>query len=305
MIPALFTTVLFALAAVCATQSARALGPVRANFYRLALAVCLLGGWALGFGDAYSGGVSALFFLAGAIGFGGGGHCVFRAFPLLGSTLSLLVVECAAAVSSAVLGWVFLDAAVTPRQGVCAMLAIGGVLVGLGPFHLPEAPRRGLWLGAGLAATAALAQGASWTISKAAFNLLHEQGGSLDGLSAAFQRLLGGWVIAAAAFLALRRRNGAGMNQLGTAASRSSRGVGGWVLGNALAGPVLGVSCMLWAIRSVENPGIVQTVVATATLVSVPFSRRLEHRPLGWNYFCGAGLSILGVAGLMLSLPPA
>ena len=57
------------------------------------------------------------------------------------------------------------------------------------------------------------------------------------------------------------------------------------MVANALAGPVFGVGCMLWAIREVGNPGVVQAVVATATLVSVPFSRRLEGRILRPNYF--------------------
>ena len=71
-------------------------------------------------------------------------------------------------------------------------------------------------------------------------------------------------------------------------------------MGNALAGPVLGVSCMLWAIREVGNPGLVQAVVATATLITVPMARRLEGRVFGINYFVGAGLSISGIAGLLM-----
>jgi drug/metabolite transporter (DMT)-like permease len=72
------------------------------------------------------------------------------------------------------------------------------------------------------------------------------------------------------------------------------------VAANALAGPVLGVGCMLWAIREVGNPGLVQAVVATATLVSVPLSRRLEHRVFKIQYFAGALIAVAGVALLVL-----
>ena len=305
MLPALLSTFLFALTAVCATQAAVLLGGIRANLGRLLVAVVLLAIWAHAWGNGWGGGQFERLFLAGAIGFGLGGLCMFQAFPRIGSTLSLLVVECAAAVSTAGLSWWFLGAALTPLQIVSGLVSIGGVLVGLAPFRLPDLPRRTLIAGAVYAAVASVGQGISWTLSKSAFLRIEAAGDALEPLSAAYQRLLGGVTVALiAAFLAWAIR--VGRRDL---RERASTGVDPepwsvrarfWVVTNALARPVFGVGCVLWAIREVGNPGIVQAVVATATLVSVPMARRLEFRRLRSNYYLGAGLSILGTAGLIL-----
>lgn len=299
---ALCTSFLFALTAVCATQATKALGSNRANLFRLIIAVVLLGLWAHVLGQGLGGGALGTFILAGAIGFGGGGWCMFQAFPRIGSTLSLLVVECAATLSSAALAWIVLGAALSPIQIACALLAISGVVLGLVPFQLPELPRRQLLVGAAFAAVASMAQGASWTLSKAAFMQLQREDIALDGLTAAYQRLLGGVAVAAVIYAAAALRKSRQNDPVINDPKLSGRGIA-WSAGNALTGPVLGVGCMLWAIREVGNPGLVQAVVATATLLSVPFARRLERRTLRWPFFIGTTLSILGVAGLLLLNP--
>ncbi len=293
MFPALLTTLLFAATALCATQAALAFGPVRANLGRLAVAVVLLGLWAHLFGGGLGGGRLGLFMLAGAIGFGAGGWCMFHAFPRIGSTLSLLVVECAAAVTATVFAWWTFGAALTPRQIGLALLIFAGLITALGPYELPQAPRRVLLAGAGFAALAAVGQGLSWTLTKAAFIELQRAGVQLDQLTAAYQRLLGGVAVAAVIFFLSARRLRAAPSGAGTRAYL-------WILANALAGPVLGVSCMLWAIRQVDNPGLVQAVVATATLFTVPVARRLERRAFHANYFLGAALAIAAVAALVV-----
>jgi len=297
MFPALLTTLLFATTAVCATQAALAFGPVRANLGRLAVAVVLLGLWAHLFGGGHGGGRLGLFALAGAIGFGAGGWCMFQAFPRIGSTLSLLVVECAAAVTATVFAWWAFGAALTPRQLGLALLILAGVVYALGPYELPRAPRRTLLAGAGFAALAAVGQGLSWTLTKAAFIDLQRAGVQLDQLTAAYQRLLGGVAIAAVIFLVARfvMRDRAPA-QRPAPPQRAYL----WILANALAGPVLGVSCMLWAIRQVDNPGLVQAVVATATLFTVPAARRLEQRAFRRHYFIGAAVALAAVAALVV-----
>lgn len=306
MLPALLTTLLFALTAVCATQAALVFGGTRANFGRLLIAVILLGFWAHLWGKGWSGGEFGRLYLAGAIGFGLGGLCMFQAFPRIGSTLSLLVVECAAAVTTGVLAWWVLGAALSPLQIICGLVSIGGVLIGLAPYRLPDVPRPVLIAGAAFAAVASIGQGISWTLTKSAFIRIQAAGQSLDPFSAAYQRLLGGATVALAAVVllvvirAVNGRNSATHPLARTGDQRPPARAYFWVVANALAGPVLGVGCMLWAIREVGNPGVVQAVVATATLVSVPFARRLERRDLRPNYYFGAALSVLGTAGLLI-----
>lgn len=301
MFPALLATGFFSLAGVCATQSARIFGPLRGNLGRLLVAVVGLGLWAHTGGGGLGGGRRELLALAGALGFGAGGWCMFQAFPRLGSTLSLLVVECAAALFAIALGWWFLGAALTVPQGGLALLILVGVGVALGPYRLPPASRRTRLVGVLFATLAAGGQGLSWTLTKAVFIDLRQAGVALDELTAAYQRLLGGLVVALALFLAhhLAARWRPDQNSDPPLAGiRLAQW--GWIPANALAGPILGVTCMLWALRQVDNPGLVQAVVATATLFTVPLARRLEQRTFRLPYFAGTALALTAVAMLVL-----
>jgi drug/metabolite transporter (DMT)-like permease len=57
---------------------------------------------------------------------------------------------------------------------------------------------------------------------------------------------------------------------------------------------------MLWAISLVANPGLVQAVAATATLLTVPFASRLERARPKLPYFLGCLLALGGTAALIL-----
>jgi drug/metabolite transporter (DMT)-like permease len=304
--PALLTTLLFALTAVCATQSALAFGPERANLGRLLIAVLLLGAWSHGFGQGFGGGQLPLLVLAGMIGFGAGGWCMFQAFPRIGSTLALLVVECAAALVALLLGWIFLGAAISPSQALFTALILGGLFYALAPYHLPGGSPASLWTGVGFTVLGALGQGISWVLTKTAFLNLLDSGEELGHLTAAYQRLIGGFFLALVIVVLSRAwpRGAAFAGAGGSPFLRTgARRGGAWMLANALAGPVLGVSAMMWAIRSVGNPGLVQAVVATATLFSVPLSRLTENRRFRPNYFLGTFLALSGVGGLLLVSP--
>lgn len=297
---AVLTALLFALTGVCATQASRLLGAARANFWRLLLALVVLGAWAHLRGQGLSGGAGHWFFLAGGIGFGLGGWCVFQSLRRIGSTLTLLIVECAAAIFAGAIGWIWLGATLTAAEMAFAGLIICGIVVGASPRILPNLERGKLLAGIALASAAALFQAISFNLSRHAFTLIEIRGAQMDSLTAAYQRLIGGALIALC-LLALTRiwaRN-----------HLSDRPTGGpfqsplpapvWVGLNALFGPVLGVSCMLWAIRLVENPGLVQSVAATATLLTIPFAWRLEGVRPGWRYYLGCLLALVGVLGLM------
>ncbi|MEX0326434.1 MAG: EamA family transporter [Puniceicoccaceae bacterium] len=305
MAPAILTTLLFSMTAVFATRAAMALGPVRANMWRLLVAVGLLALYAHGFGHGLGGGQFLTFFLAGMVGFGAGGWCMFQAFPRIGSTLSLLVVECSAAVLTVILAWVLLGELISFLQLFLIVLVIGGLLIALAPFKLPIVSRKALLAGMAFAALAACGQSVSWILTKLAFVRLELAGTGIDPLSAAYQRLIGGASLGVLVFLLHWASSGKG-SDVGTASPaylpfpRIRPFV--WVTANALAGPVLGVSCMLWAIREVNNPGLVQAVVATATLFTVPLAKHMERRIFRPHYFIGATASLAGVAGLVLGV---
>lgn len=315
MFPAALTALLFALTGVCATQAARAFGGGRANFLRLLVALAALTLWAHGPGGGWKGGVLSWFLLAGAVGFGLGGWCMFQALPRLGSTLSLLTVETTSALFAGAIGWAVLGAALSPAEVGFSMIVLWGVVLGLWPgrHRLPD-EGQGMAFGVVMAVTAALAQAVSFNLSRHAFSLVQATGQAIDPLTASYQRLLGGAAMALALFLAglgisaLRRPRDPQIGTTGVLAFTPDRirfparehpfHPGVWVLLNALFGPVLGVACMLWAISLVANPGLVQTVAATATLISVPFARRLEKTRPAWNYYAGCAMALAGIAGL-------
>jgi len=299
MYAALLTAFLFALTGVCATQSSRLLGAGRANAWRLLVALLILATWAHLFGDGLDGGVLSWFMLAGAIGFGCGGWCMFQALRRSGSTLSLLIVECTAAIFAGAIGWIWLGASLRPHEVVFASLILVGIVVGMSPGPIPHLSRKRVRAGCLLALLAALFQAISFNLSRHAFNLLEASGDSIGNLTAAYQRLLGGLMVAALIYglTVLLRRSSAGV---GLPRESSPLPAPVWVGLNALFGPVLGVSCMLWAISMVPNPGLVQAVAATATLLTVPFARYLEGARPGRSYYAGCLLALTATAALIL-----
>lgn len=300
---AILTALLFALTGICATQASRLLGAAQANFWRLLIAMIMLGLWAHVWGQGIGGGAGSWFFVAGGIGFGCGGWCVFQALRRIGSTLTLLIVECAAAVFAGALAWVWLGAALTGPQITFAMLIILGVVIGSSPGILPGIEKRQLYTGICLAVSAALFQALSFNFSRHAFNLLEASGSQMDSFSAAYQRLIGGSIVAlcllALTWLICGRPLHREQNRRGKASILPAPL---WVTLNALFGPVLGVSCMLWAIRLVENPGLVQSVAATATLLTIPFARYLEGTHPNWRYYSGCVIALTGVLALVAEL---
>jgi len=295
---AILTAFFFALTGICATQASRLLGAARANAWRLMVALLLLSLWVHLFGEGWGARVLLHFPGAGAIGFGLGGWFMFQALSRIGSTLSLLIVECGATVFASAIGWIWLDAALTLREMLFIVLILSGIILGMSPGPLVHLERKTVWTGVFLALTAALFQAISFNLSRAAFLRLGDLGESIDPISAAYQRLLGGAVIAVLLYFLTGRRQ---VSPSGTALKQDSPLPAPlWVLGNALSGPVLGVTCMLWAISLVANPGLVQAVAATATLLTVPLAYFLEKARPGPTYYLGCLMALAGVAGLLI-----
>jgi drug/metabolite transporter (DMT)-like permease len=291
---AILTAFLFALTGICATQSSRRLGAGRANFWRLVVALLLLSIWAHTFGSGFASGVVVWFLLAGAIGFGLGGWCMFQALRRIGSTLSLLILECSAAVVATAIGWAWLGAALSWTEIVFVGMILAGIICGLSPGPIPSLARPVVFAGTAFALLGACFQAISFNLSKKAFLLLEQSGGQIDQLTAAYQRLVGGAAVALLLYglgwcLSNKQK------PLPPLTTNTPFPTPVWVVGNALFGPVLGVSCMLWAIRLVDNPGIVQAIAATATLLTVPLAYRLEGARPGTRYYAGCLIALMGI----------
>ena len=295
---AALTALLFALTGVCANQASRLLGAGRANCYRLLVALVVLSLW-VGLGSSrYFAGESFWFFLAGGIGFGLGGWCMFQALRRVGSTLSLLTVECSATIFASAIAWLALGAGLSVKEVLLIGLVLLGVVIGMTPGPIPKLPRRIVWSGCSLALLAGLLQAISFNLSRHGFNQLREVGESIPFATASWQRLAGGAVIALLLYLLFGRKRRV-TPAVGYSAHASPLPAPAWVGLNALFGPILGVTCMLWAISLVANPGLVQAIAATATLLSVPFAYVLEGARPKRSYYFGTLLA-LTASGLLL-----
>ncbi|MFL2904958.1 MAG: DMT family transporter [Limisphaerales bacterium] len=263
MFAALLCTVLFSASAVSARKTTEHLGGTEANFVRLIFAPTLMLLVAVSFGPALMGywhpKIFGLFLLSGAIGFGLGDIALFRAFPLLGSRLTTLIVHCVSVPVAAITEYFWLGTTMTPQQILCAVVILAGVAVALAPRENPNLERSDLLKGIGWGLIAAFGQGfGAGVLSRVITeNVAPGTGVELDGVHAgitvAVQRMLGGMLFSGLFLLAVRawlKRKPesplAGMTRID--GSNDWRAGFPWLLATGLAGPALGVTCYQWAL---------------------------------------------------------
>ena len=314
MFAALLCTVLFSVSAVSARKTTERLGGTEANFVRLIFAPTLMLLVALSFGPALIGywhpKVFGLFLLSGAIGFGLGDIALFRAFPLLGSRLTTLIVHCVSVPVAAITEYFWLGTTMTPQQIVCAVVILAGVAVALAPKENPNLERSDLLKGIGWGLIAAFGQGfGAGVLSRVITeNIAPTTGVELDGFHAgitvAVQRMLGGMLFSGLFLLAVRawlKRKPdsplAGMTRAD--GTNDWRGGYPWLLATGLAGPALGVTCYQWALLN-NATGVVLPIIATTPLVVIPMSIALNEEKPSWRSLAGGVVAVAGVVGMVL-----
>ncbi|MCX8157097.1 MAG: DMT family transporter [Verrucomicrobiae bacterium] len=300
MLAAALATVLFCFSAIAATRSARLMGGTEANFWRLALACLFLGLWAASAGTGTASAAFVLFWFSGLVGFGVGDVALFQALPRLGSRLTSLLVHCLAAPMAALAEWAWLGTRLSPTEIALSTLILGGVALALAPGERLHLPRRVFWLGLASGVLAALGQGMGAVISRRAFAVAAAAGESVDGLSAAFQRSLGGMLVAAVALLVVKRKHLLGRWDEPPGAAFAHwrnkwQGSWAWVILNALTGPFLGVGCFQWALKTTPS-GIVLPIVATMPVVIIPLAVWLEGEKVSPRSLAGGLIAVAGVA---------
>jgi drug/metabolite transporter (DMT)-like permease len=290
MLPAFLTTVLFSLSAVTATKTTKLMGGTEANFWRLCLATLFLAVYAYGFGLGMGGAAFAVFFISGCVGFGIGDVALFQAYPRIGTRLTILLVQCLAAPFAALTEWLWLDTRLTVAEMLCSVTILAGVGLAIAPGKHLEVTRRNLWIGIFFGVVAAYGQGFGAVLSRKAYEVAALAGDDIDGITAAFQRALGGIIVSGLFVFIVKRQEI--WHHFCTVTGRPSdagklkpvnpdRWRKGWwlVVTNGLAGPALGVSCYQWALKDTPT-GVVLPIVALTPLVVIPFTRYLEgERP--------------------------
>ena len=300
MAGAFLTTIFFSLAVIFANRSITAVGTTRANLGRLLVGLVLLGIYAHGFGQGFGGAGRDWFMLSGLIGMGLGDLASFNALPLLGSRLSILVGQCLAVPIAIVAERLWIGTRLSAVQFLWDAVILVGVALALMPTprHPPRVrvrPAGFLW-----GVLAAAGQGLGAVVSRRAADAAIHAGESVNGITAAYQRTIGGLAITAAFFIvrAMIQRDRAAE----TAAPPTARGHL-WIAANALCGAVIGVSCYQWALATTPS-GVVLPIVATTPLVILPFSYLIEgERPSGRS-LAGGAIAVAGAVALTLARQP-
>ena len=299
---AFLTTILFSISGVCAQRTSKALGGVEANFWRILLATALLALWAHTFGQGLIGKAFPMFLLSGLLGFGLGDIALYQALPRLGSRLSILLVHCLAAPFAATTEWLWFDTTMSGMEMGGAALILGGVALAIAPGKHLDIPRRVFWMGVGYGAIAALGQGMGAVFSGHASRVDAAAGTPVDGLTAAYQRILAGLVVAFLFWLGMKLKKSAAAPPLNPQPSTLNRSpIWPWIVVNALSGPALGVGCYQWALMQ-EKSGVVLPIVALTPLVIIPFSLLVEGERPTRRSLLGGVVAVAGVMVLRLAM---
>lgn len=295
MLAAFLTTILFSISAVCGNRTAKLLGGTEANFARICFAAVLLALCAHLLGGGLAGSVLGIFFISGCIGFGIGDMALFQALPRLGSRLSVLLTLCLSSPLAALLEWLWLGTRLSPPEILFALVILSGVALALAPSGHVTIARHDLIPGLCFGLLATLCQALGAVLSRKAFSVAAAAGENIDGITAAYQRILGGVIVGAVVF-AVVKWNALKKNPR-REASGAWRAAWPWVLINGLAGPALGVSCFQWALKTTPT-GVVLPIVAITPLVIIPFSYHLEGERPTRRSLLGGAVAVCGAVAL-------
>ncbi|MDF1753058.1 MAG: DMT family transporter [Verrucomicrobiales bacterium] len=300
MFPAILTTLFFALSGVTGQKVAIRLGAQWGNFVRLSIAAVFLGLISLLlFPDSFHHRTFLWFFVSGLVGFGLGDVALFAAYERLGSRLTILLNLCLAPVFALSIEWLWLGNRPVWKVLVCvAVILLGvGFAIMRGSVNRVRPERKGRFsVGVIAAVIAGFGQGTGAVISRKAESVAKLSQIEIHGISAAFQRVLAGVLVGFLVVLVLRFLSRRSLVIPGLVHHRK---VCGWLFGAALFGPVIGVSCFQWALKTQES-GVVLAVVALTPIVMMPLSAVTEKDIPGPWSILGAVVAVVGVMALYL-----
>lgn len=297
MTAAILATILFSLSAVSGKRLSHHLSGVEANFWRFLLAAALLGVYAHSMGAGLGGGALGVFFISGIVGFGVGDYGLFRAFPILGSRLTMVMTQCLAAPFAAAFEWLWLDNGLSFGQVLAGTAILVGVALALAPSETSQVDKKHWKAGIMWGLMSAFGQGFGAVLSRKAGSMVAEDV-TVNGLSAAYQRVLGGLTVMAILLLIrkIKTRNGGSIQTEVPLTPASLKWIVALIVFNALCGPTLGVGAYQWALNVDDLPaGIVLSVVALSPLVIIPFAMKFEGERPTIRSIIGSVIAVAGV----------
>ena len=295
MTAAILATILFSLSAVSGKRLSHYLSGVEANFWRFLLSAFLLGAYAHSFGAGLGGGALGVFFISGVVGFGIGDYGLFRAYPILGSRLTMVMTQCLAAPFAASIEWLWLGETLSPGQVLAGTAILVGVGLALAPSETKDVDKKHWKAGIMWGLMSAFGQGFGAVLSRKAVSVV-EAGATVDGLSQAYQRILGGLTVMAVllVFRTIKIRNSGPIQTEVVLMPATVKRVAALVVANALCGPTLGVGAYQLALTGLPA-GIVLSVVALSPLVIIPLAMKFEGERPTVRSMIGSVVAVAGV----------
>jgi drug/metabolite transporter (DMT)-like permease len=293
---ALGTAVLWSFTSIFFTSAGRRIGPYHLNKFRIPFAAVFLAATLLiTTGRLLPAGIQSTSYyyliLSGIIGLSLGDLCLFRAFVLIGTRLTLLIFS-VSPIIAAIVAWIMLGEEL-------GFMAIGGIFItilgiswvtverrpGNGPTGKPDAGPRGL--GVILALCAAAGQALGLVLAKAGM------GETLDPLPATFIRMVAAtvaiWLYGT--FMGDTRQ---------TVSKIKDRRAMLLALGGSICGPFLGVWLSLVAVKHTET-GIAAAIMGTVPVLVIPLVIIFYRENVSIRAVFGALITAGGVALLFLS----
>lgn len=229
--------------------------------------------------------------VSGLVGFVFGDLCLFRAFLLIGSRLSMLLMSLAP-VLTAVIGWLVLGETLNGRDLVGMTLTVTGIAWAVLERKKPSSdsegsslPRRAPLAGIALGVGGALGQAGGLVLSKLGM-------GSYHAFAATQIRVIAGMAGYVILYFALRWWSRV------WPALRDAPALGFASIG-AFFGPFLGVSLSLIAVRHTVA-GVAASIMALTPVLIIPLTILLRRERVGIGGVLGAIVAVTGVAILFL-----
>jgi drug/metabolite transporter (DMT)-like permease len=303
MLAAFLTTLLFATSAVCGYRTAKQIGGLEANFWRIALATIFLTAWAWTYGAGFAG-APEWFLLSGLFGIGLGDTAYFQALPRLGSRRTVLLVQCFTAPFAALIEFFWLGTKLNLPEILCVAVILAGVAIALKPDDHLNISARDWQIGLTASILGAFGAALGAVIIRKGYAAIAASGLQVDAGTTGYQRVLGGILVPTIFLLIFKWRSAHAhgpafaSDTLHISRNKWTR-LWPWVLANALAGQTLGVTCMQWALQTTPA-AVVTAIIATTPIFLLPMTRIIEGEKIGFRAVTGAFVAVGGVIGLTL-----
>lgn len=299
MIFALLTAVCYPLSAICGKQLTSSFGSQRANLYRLIIATLILGAISVTFfRESFHPTTFSWLFVSGLIGFGLGDVALFLAYQCIGSRLTVLLNFSLATIFGVITEFIWLSTTIRTLELLAIAIILTGLSIAVLATPADHAARRGSFkIGICAAVIAGFGQGVGAVISRHAGGMAEALGmAEINGLSQAFQRVIAGLIFAIAIVAILHFRH---RGKPAPPKTQNPRALPFWLLGAALFGPVIGVSCFQAALADLPS-GIVLAIVAASPIVVIPLAFFFEgDRPTRASCL-GCLVGVAGIAWICL-----